>query len=54
MQRDIADGKPSEIEAIIGAVVRLGDANRVPTPAMHYVYASLLPQEHRARNSPSA
>lgn len=54
MQRDIADGKPSEIEAIIGAVVRFGDANRVPTPAMHYVYASLLPQERRARKSPSA
>jgi len=54
MQRDIADGKPSELEAIIGAVVRFGDANRVPTPAMHYVYASLLPQEQRARKSPSA
>jgi 2-dehydropantoate 2-reductase len=51
MQRDIADGKPSELEAIIGAVVRFGDANRVPTPAMHYVYASLLPQEQRVRNN---
>jgi 2-dehydropantoate 2-reductase len=49
MQRDIADGKPSELEAIIGAVVRFGDAGQVPTPAMHYVYASLLPQEQRAR-----
>jgi 2-dehydropantoate 2-reductase len=51
MQRDIRDGKPSELDAIIGAVVRFGDANRVPTPAMHYVYASLLPQERRARNN---
>lgn len=51
MQRDIADGKPSELEAIIGAVVRFGDANQVPTAAMHYVYASLLPQEQRARNN---
>jgi 2-dehydropantoate 2-reductase len=49
MQRDIADGKPSELEAIIGAVVRFGKAGGVPTPAMRYVYASLLPQEQRAR-----
>jgi len=49
MQRDIADGKPSELEAIIGAVVRFGEASGVPTPAMRYVYASLLPQEARAR-----
>jgi|SRR5271166_6446910 len=51
MQRDIADGKPSELEAIIGAVVRFSDAGGVATPAMHYVYASLLPQEHRARKT---
>lgn len=51
MQRDIADGKPSELEAIIGAAVRFGEASGVPTPAMHYVYASLLPQEERARGT---
>jgi 2-dehydropantoate 2-reductase len=49
MQRDIAAGRPSELEAIIGAVVRFGDQGGVPTPAMDYVYASLLPQEDRAR-----
>jgi 2-dehydropantoate 2-reductase len=49
MQRDIVAGKPSELEAIIGAVVRFGDQAGVPTPAMDYVYASLLPQENRAR-----
>jgi len=49
MQRDFADGKPSELEAIIGAVVRFGDVAGVPTPAMDFVYASLLPQEHRVR-----
>jgi len=49
MQRDIADGKPSELEAIIGAVVRFGEASGVSTPAMRFVYASLLPQEQRAR-----
>jgi len=51
MQRDIVDGKPSELEAIIGAVVRFGASSGVPTPAMQYVYASLLPQEQRTRKS---
>ena len=50
MQRDITDGRPSELEAINGAVVRFGHSSGVPTPAMEYVYASLLPQEKRARN----
>jgi 2-dehydropantoate 2-reductase len=49
MQRDIADGKPSELEAIIGAAVRFGEQAGVPTPTLRYVYASLLPQEIRAR-----
>jgi 2-dehydropantoate 2-reductase len=51
MQRDIADGKRSELEEIIGAVVRLGDQRGVRTPMMECVYASLLPQELRARGS---
>jgi 2-dehydropantoate 2-reductase len=51
MQRDIAAGRPSELEAIIGAVVRFGDSCEVPTPAMDYVYASLLPQEWRVRGN---
>lgn len=49
MQRDIVEGRPSELEAIIGAVVRLGRERGIATPAMDYVYASLLPQERRAR-----
>lgn len=49
MQRDFADGKPSELEEIIGAVVRLGDRSAVATPMMDCVYASLLPQEVHAR-----
>lgn len=51
MQRDIADGKPSELEAIIGVVVRFGEASGIPTPAMRYIYAGLLPQEQRARGA---
>lgn len=49
MQRDIADGKPSELEAIIGSVVRFGREAGVATPVTNYIYASLLPQEQRAR-----
>ena len=49
MQRDIAEGKPSELEAIIGVVVRYGDQAGIATPAMDYIYASLLPQERRVR-----
>jgi 2-dehydropantoate 2-reductase len=51
MQRDIAEGKPSELEDIIGAVVRFGDQAGVPTPVTDCVYASLLPQELRAREN---
>lgn len=49
MQRDLAAGRPSELEAILGAVVRFGDQGGVPTPTLDDVYASLLPQEQRAR-----
>jgi 2-dehydropantoate 2-reductase len=49
MQRDIANGRPSELEAIIGSVVRSGKSADVPTPATQFIYAALLPQETRAR-----
>jgi 2-dehydropantoate 2-reductase len=49
MQRDIWDGRPSELEAQNGAIVRLGRKVGVPTPTHAFVYASLLPQERRAR-----
>jgi 2-dehydropantoate 2-reductase len=43
LQRDVAAGKPSEIEAQIGAVVRLGRESGVPTPIHDVIYAALLP-----------
>ena len=49
MQRDLMDGKPSELEVQSGAVVRLGLEVGVPTPANTFIYHSLLPQEIRAR-----
>jgi 2-dehydropantoate 2-reductase len=49
MQRDIAAGKPSELFAQSGAVVRLGQEVGVPVPVHTLIYQSLLPLEQRAR-----
>ena len=49
MQRDIADGRPSELEAQVGVIVRKGIELGVQTPAHGVVYAALLPSELRAR-----
>lgn len=50
MQRDIMEGRPSELEAQNGAVVRLGRAAGIPTPVHAFIYRSLLPSELRARD----
>jgi 2-dehydropantoate 2-reductase len=49
MQRDILEGRPSELEAQNGAVVRLGREAGVSTPTHEFIYASLLPGELKAR-----
>jgi 2-dehydropantoate 2-reductase len=49
MQKDILEGRPSELEAQTGAVIRLGRAGGVPTPTHAFLYASLLPMELKAR-----
>ena len=51
LQRDIAEGKPSEIDYWNGAVVRQGRAVNVSTPVNQFIYHSLLPQELRARGN---
>jgi 2-dehydropantoate 2-reductase len=51
LQRDVIDGKPSELEAQLGAVSRMGAAASVPTPVHDTLYAALLPLERRARNA---
>jgi 2-dehydropantoate 2-reductase len=50
MQRDIMDGKPSELEMQNGAVVRLGKEVGVETPVNNFIYNSLLPMEMYARD----
>jgi 2-dehydropantoate 2-reductase len=49
MQRDIGEGRPSELEAWSGAVVRMGRETGVATPLNEFIYHSLLPSEMRAR-----
>jgi 2-dehydropantoate 2-reductase len=49
MQRDLLEGRPSELDDQVGATVRLGAAAAVPVPVHACLYASLLPQELRAR-----
>jgi 2-dehydropantoate 2-reductase len=49
MQRDIMQGRPSELEAQNGAVVRLGQETGVATPVNEFIYYSLLAMELRAR-----
>lgn len=49
MQRDLMEGRPSELEFQTGSVVRLGRETGVPTPVSEFLYASLLPMERRAR-----
>ena len=47
--RDILEGRPSELSALAGALVRLGREVSVATPVNEFIYAALLPQEMKAR-----
>ncbi len=49
MQRDIMAGRPSELSAQTGAIVRLGRACGVEAPIHAFIYSSLLPLEMQAR-----
>lgn len=49
LQRDIMEGKPSELEAQNGMVVKLGKEMGIPTPVNSFIYHCLLPQEIKAR-----
>ncbi len=49
MQRDVMEGRPSELDAQIAVVVRFGQEANVATPLHAFIYHSLLPMELRAR-----
>jgi len=51
LQRDVMEGKPSELDAQLGAVVRLAEASGVEVPVTRMVFSALLPQERAARGT---
>ena len=51
MQRDIMQGRPSELDAWNGAIVRFGAALGIDTPVHTFTYHTLLPMERRAREA---
>jgi 2-dehydropantoate 2-reductase len=49
LQRDVVAGRPSEIESLSGAVVRIGGEVGVAVPVHAGMHGALLPQERVAR-----
>ena len=49
-QRDIMDGKPSELQNFNGYIVNEGTRLGVPTPVNRFIFECLLPLENEARN----
>ena len=49
MQRDIASGLPSELDAQLGSLCRAGDEAGVPTPVLDLTHSLLVPREAAAR-----
>jgi 2-dehydropantoate 2-reductase len=49
MQRDIMEGRPSELNEQCGAVVKYGKQGGIQTPVNRMIYHSLLPLERKAR-----
>ncbi len=50
-QRDIMNGKPSELENFNGYIVKQGEKYGVDTPVNRYIYECLKPMEAEARKS---
>lgn len=50
LQRDMMEGKPSELEAQNGTIVRIGIELGIETPINSFIYHCLLPQEKKARS----
>ena len=51
MQRDLDAGRPSELEAQNGAVVRFGNARGIHTRVNAFIYRVLRPLELTARGT---
>lgn len=50
-QRDIMNGKPSELENFNGFIVKQGEQLGVETPVNRFIYECLKPMEYAARKS---
>jgi 2-dehydropantoate 2-reductase len=50
MQRDMMEGKPSELENFNGYIVNQGKLLGIETPTNSFIYHCLLPQEMKARS----
>lgn len=50
MQRDLAEGRPSELEQLTGAVLRFAAESGVQAPVNTFCYRALVPSERRARS----
>ena len=53
MHSDFENGRPTELEALNGAVVRMGCESGVPTPINQFVHAVLLPLKNGGRQGNS-
>lgn len=51
LQRDVMEGRPSELESQVGTIHKLGLEFGISTPASTFVYHSLLIQEKRHREN---
>jgi 2-dehydropantoate 2-reductase len=47
LYHDLVNGKPMELEALAGTVVRLGERLSIATPIQKTIYASLLPYHRK-------
>ncbi len=54
MQIDLEQGKRLEIDALSGAVVRLGGVKNIPTPVHQTIYAALKMEDERIRGKQQA
>ena len=49
LQRDMMEGRPSELENFNGYIVKKGDELGIDTPVNDFIYYSLLPMEKKSR-----
>ncbi len=45
LQRDIMEGKPSELHFLVGSIVKFGEKIGIHVPTNRFIYHSLLPME---------